>query len=144
MEELISNHSVYVDTQIYPVGPSGHLKLPFIQKHVLKNIFVRQLIVRRDDAPLDGRYMVARFSGVKRFNNSLLYNTSLIDPDTDIILDKAHSFGSYDTYEGRYVLPIQAADRVFDSLSVQILDDSGRPLGGHFFVDIKLSTGALK
>lgn len=144
MEEVVSSHSIYVDTQVCPVDSKGCSKLIFVEKQLVRNIFFRQIIVRSDDIPLDNKYLVARFSSVKRFNNSLLYNTSLIDPDTDIVLDKGHAFGSCQVYEGRYMLPIQTVDKVFDSMSLQILDDRGAPFRGEFFADIKLSTSALK
>lgn len=151
MEEVVSERNIYVDTRVTPYNEKKGFELHFTEKIAIKNIFVRELIMRVDDANRqileNTKFLVARFPDIRYYNNnSVIYNTSYLDPDTDIVLNKANFIDPHISLEGKYILSLVKSNKEYSSLRVQILDDKGNPFitdTDTVFIDIKLAVKSV-
>lgn len=139
-------YSVFLDTRVIPLKPDGGFGIQFNRKIFILSIFIRELIVKITQENqlffLDTRFLVIRFRELSTINNNFVYNTSFINPDTDIIVNKTVFDERYLTFESKYVFNLYTRVKSFKSLQLQILDDKGAtlPQDNDLFVDIKFIT----
>lgn len=141
-----TQYSVFLDTRVIPLKTDGRFDILFNRKIFILSIFIRELIVKITEENqgffLDTRFLVIRFKELSTINNNFVYNTSFINPDTDIIVNKTVFDERYLTFESKYIFNLYMRTKSFKSLQLQILDDKGAhlPQDNDLFVDIKFIT----
>lgn len=146
-----SEYSVFIDSSVLPLDKTGKISLSFVHKFELINIFFRELIIGVNDDNADilnnTKYIVCRIKEISKDNNSIIYNTSLINPDTDIIIDKSHMIDTNIVFESKYVFTVNTQKKKYDYLTLQFLNDKGIVLSQDtlqaFFADIKFNVIVL-
>lgn len=142
--QILNELNVYIDSTKYHFDATNSCKLSF-RKVQISTIFVRELIfkITEDfiDLVNDNKFLVLRFKDLNETNNNIIYNTSNLNPDTDLIINKSHIIEPYYNFDSKYMIHIQNKNKIFTSLHFQILNDQCEEIDINLevFIDIKLN-----
>lgn len=147
IEDKIINteYSVFIDSKQYNIDDK--CVLDFYRSFNLRSVYIREFIIKinEENASLinDSRFIVCRIKELSSHNNSIIYNTSLLNPDTDIILNKSNFIEPYLTLEAKYVFSLQHNFNDYNRLTLEFYDDKNNKLTKSIlddvFIDIKLN-----
>lgn len=143
-DKILNELNIYIDSN-RTQSKNNKYNLSFIKKIGLSTIFVREVIITYDEQFIElinsNKFLVIRFKNLNDTNNNIIYNTSDLNPDTDLILNKSHIIEPFYNFDSKYMMHIQNKNKIFTSLEFEILDDSCNkiPFDIDFFMDLKLN-----
>jgi len=137
--------NVYIDSNVL-ASENNKYKFSFIKKLGISSIYVREVIIKYNEefinAVNDNKFLILRFKDFNETNNNIVYNTSNLNPDTDLILNKSHIIEPYYNFDSKYMMNNQTKNKVFTSLQFEILDHHAHPFPFkiEFFMDMKINS----
>ena len=143
-DKYLNELNVYIDSNTFLPKTNNKYKLQF-KKVGISTIFIREVIIKYTsefiDFINDNKFLVLRFKTLNDTNNNIIYNTSKLNPDTDLILNKSHIIEPYYNFDAKYMMHIQNKNKIFTNLEFEILSHNCEPLPFHveFFMDMKLN-----
>lgn len=142
-DKILNEINVYIDSNHFSTNNNIY-KIQF-RKVGISTIFVREVIIKYTDEFInyinDNKFLVLRFKQLNDTNNNIIYNTSKLNPDTDLILNKSHIIEPFYNFDAKYMMHIQNKNKIFTSLEFEILNHNCEkiPFKIEFFMDIKLN-----
>lgn len=142
-DKILNELNVYIDSN-YFTSNNNKYKLQF-RKVGISTIFIREFIITYDSQFIDfinnNKFIIIRFKDLNDTNNNIIYNTSKLNPDTDLILNKSHIIEPFYNFDAKYMMHVQNKNKIFTSLDFEILDHNCSPIPFHieFFMDMKLN-----
>lgn len=143
-DKILNELNVYIDSNTFPSNQNKY-KLQLQRKVSISTIYIREVIIKYTpefiDFINDNKFLVLRFKDLSDANNNIIYNTSKLNPDTDLILNKSHIIEPYYNFDAKYMMHIQNKNKIFTSLQFEILDHNceALPVYVDFFMDMKLN-----
>lgn len=143
--------SLFIDSDIAPDFNSEltTFLIRFNRKININTFYIRELTVKTTEQSLEQLnqfpFLVCRVKQFKNSSNNILYDYSALNPDTDIIINKANYIDPFLTFEQKYIHNYMYDKKHYDSLTLQILDNKCNPINlqASIFLDIKIMSYGL-
>lgn len=136
---------VFIDSDIMKFD--NKIKIEFNKDIDIYQMYFKEMILNHTKTKIDlnmTRFLVIRLPDLKKHSNNVVYNTSVFDPDTDVIMYRTCCYPENLHFEAKMMFSLEYPLHTRD-LRIEVMDDQANLLTnkelGNFFIDLKLVIG---
>lgn len=133
---------LFIDSEV--IDFDKKISIVFNKQINIGQLFFKEMILNHLETKIDLntiRFLVLRIKELHCKTLNVVYNTSRLNPDTDIVMYKTCCYPEHYHFESKMMFPLEKELHTRD-LTIEVLDDKGNLLSknelGNFFLDVKV------